>query len=177
VVPDNVEDWARVRATVRSAIGSSLHCTIGSRNPDGSVHLTPIGSIVLTEQGKGLYLDLFNRQLGENLDADPRVTILAVHSGRLMWLRSLLGSSFVRPPGVRLTGRVGPRRPSTTAEVKRFHRAVWPLIHAPGGRYLWWNAPFVRDIEFDGVVPLRIGRMTEGADARIEPARWVRPEP
>jgi hypothetical protein len=155
------EQWELVRRTVELSVRSGLNCTIGSHNADGSLHLTPIGSVVLTDVGKGFYFDIFNSQLARNLAADPRVTILAVDSGRLMWLRSLLKGSFVRPPGVRLTGQVGSPRPSTEAEIRRFHRVVGPLLHTRGGQMLWSRLPRVRDIRIESVIPLRIGPMTE----------------
>lgn len=75
------EDWAMVRRLVPRTIRSSLHCSIASLNPDGSPHVTPIGSFLPTEKGRGVYFDAFNAQLSANVDRDPRVTILAVNGG------------------------------------------------------------------------------------------------
>jgi uncharacterized protein len=139
---------------------SSSHCSIASVNPDGTPHITPIGSVFLTEPGAGFYMDMFNKQLAENVQANPRVMILGVDSSKPMWLVSLLRGRFVRPPGVRLTATVGARRPSTEEERKRLHSALGPLVRTPGGRLLWQNLPYVRELSIDSVVPLRIGRMT-----------------
>jgi hypothetical protein len=158
-------------------IKSSIHCAVASRNPDGSSHLTPIGSVVLTDVGRGLYFDMFNEQLARNLAEDPRLTILAVDSGRLMWLRSLLRGGFVRPPGVRLLGEAGPARPSTPGEVKRFQRVVGPLLRTRGGQMLWGRLPYVRDLRIDTIVPLRIGAMTEAhTSAQIGATEIDRPQ-
>jgi hypothetical protein len=163
------EDWEKARQTVRMTVKSSLQCAIASRNPDGSPHLTPIGSVFLTpEVGKGFYIDMFNRQLAANVAEDPKVTIMAVDSGRLMWLRSLLGGSFVRPPGVRLVAEVGAPRPSTPEEVRQFQRFVGPMLRTRGGQLLWGRLGTVRDLRIDSIVPLRIGPMTESHEsARI----------
>jgi hypothetical protein len=170
------EEWDVVRRTVRLSVRSGLNCTIGSRNADGSVHLTPIGSLILTDLGRGFYFDIFNTQLARNLADDPRVSILAVDSAKPMWLRSLVKGGFVRPPGVRLTGTVGAPRPSTATEIRKFHRVVGPLLRTPGGRLLWGRLPTARDVRIDSVVPVRTGTMTEAhpsgriAAATLEPS-------
>lgn len=171
------QDWEKARRTVQNAVKSSLHCSIASRNLDGSPHITPIGSVVLLpEVGRGLWIDMFNRQLAANLTEDPRVTILAVDSGRLFWLRSLLGGSFVRPPGVRLGAEVSAPRPTTPAEVTRFQSFVGPGLRTKGGKMLWGRLTTARDLRIDSIVPLRIGPMTEADDtARIGDAVADRP--
>jgi hypothetical protein len=171
-MPLTQAEWAMVRRTVRLSIRSGLHCAVASRNPDGSAHLTPIGSVILTDIGRGFYFDIFNRELARNLDNNPQVTILAVDSGRLMWLRSLLRGAFVRPPGVRLTAEVGRPRPSTPDEIKQFHRVVGPMLRTRGGRLLWSRLPRVRDLRITSVTPLSIGPMTSGASptATLNPA-------
>ncbi|MDQ6525113.1 pyridoxamine 5'-phosphate oxidase family protein [Nocardioides sp. LHD-245] len=153
-------DWLLARRTVRRAVATSLHCSIASTNADGSAHVTPIGSVQLTGPGTGFYFDVFNCRLAENVDRDPRVTIAAVDSGALMWLRSLLRGRFVRPPGVLLVGTVGPARASTAAEQARFHRVLGPLVRTPGGRAMWGTLPRVRDLSVESIRPLRLGPMT-----------------
>jgi hypothetical protein len=165
----SAREWSLVRATWTHVLRSSTHYAIASVTPDGAPHVTPIGSVFLNaEPGTGLYIDMFNRQLAENVRANPRVMILGVDSGKFMWLRSLLRGRFVRPPGVRLTATVGEARPSTEEERKRLNSALGPLVRTPGGRLLWQNLPQVRDLRIEAVVPLRIGRMTEAhPDAQI----------
>ncbi|BBZ04433.1 hypothetical protein MCHIJ_38700 [Mycolicibacterium chitae] len=153
--------WRTARHVVRRAVRSSLHCSIASRNPDGSPHVTPIGSVLLDHDiGTAWYFDVFNTRLAANVDADPRVTILAVDSGRGLWLRALATGVFAAPPGIRLIGAVGPPRPSTPAEVARFHRTIGPLLHTRGGRTAWGRLARVRDIQVDSVDPISIGTMT-----------------
>ena len=154
------EDWTIARTVVRRALRSTLHCSIASTNPDGSAQVTPIGSVLLNGVGSGLYFDIFNKQLAANVDRDPRITIVAVDAGRIRWLRSLLRGRFASPPGVRLSGTVGPARPSTPEEVARFHRIAGPLLRTRGGRLMWSRLPRVRDVTLDQVSTLSIGRMT-----------------
>jgi hypothetical protein len=163
------EQWALVRRIVPRTIRSSLHCSIASLNPDGSPHVTPIGSFLPTAKGHGVYFDAFNVQLATNVGRDPRVTILAVDSGVLMWARSLLTGRFVSPPGIRLVGTVGPQRRSTPQEIQRFHRIVGPLLRTRGGALMWKSLPLVRDVTIEQVVPIRMGAMTAAAAAASRP--------
>ena len=168
------EQWAMVRQLVRRTIRSSLHCSIASLNEDGSPHVTPIGSFLPTHKGRGVYFDAFNVRLGANVDRDPRVTILAVDSGPLMWARSFLKGRFVSPPGIRLIGTVGAQRKSTDQEVERFHRLVGRLLRTKGGAQMWKSLPLARDVTVDRIEFIRMGRMTadlssgrSGADAAV----------
>lgn len=154
------EEWAMVRATVRRTIRSSLHCSIASLNEDGSPHVTPVGSFLPTQKGQGVYFDAFNAQLAVNVDHDPRVTILAVDSGPLMWARSFLRGRFVSPPGIRLIATVGPQRRSTAEEIGRFHRLVGPLLRTKGGDRMWRFLPLARDVTVESINSIRMGSMT-----------------
>jgi len=153
-------DWATARSVFTRAVQTSLHCSIATVNPDGTPHVTPIGSVLLGDRGTAMYFDVFNRRLARNIAHDPRVTVLAVDSGRLMWARSLLRGSFVSPPGMRLTGVAGPPRDSTPAEVHRLHRRIGPALRTAGGRLMWRSLPRVREITVERVEMLRIGPMT-----------------
>jgi hypothetical protein len=154
------QQWRDASRLIRRTIRSSLHCSIASTNPDGTAHVTPIGSLLLTQYGSGVYFDAFNVRLAANVDRDPHVSILAVDSSPLMWVRSLAGGRFVRPPGIRLIGTVGPARPSTPAEADRFRRLVGPLMRTRGGQMLWGSLPVARDVKIDRIEPIGLGAMT-----------------
>ena len=163
------EQWAMVRRIVPRTIRTSLHCSIASLNPDGSPHVTPIGSFLPTEKGRGVYFDAFNLQLAANVDRDPRVTILALDSGVSRWARSFLKGRFISPPGMRLVGTVGPQRGSTSQEVERFHRLVGRLLRTRGGQQMWRSLPLARDVTVDRVVPIWMGTMTPEVEAPRRP--------
>lgn len=169
------EQWAMVRQIVPRTIRSSLHCSIASLNEDGSPHVTPIGSFLPTEKGRGVYFDAFNVQLAANVDRDPRVTILAVNSGPIMWGKSFLKGRFLSPPGVRLVGTVGAQRRSTTQEVQRFHRLVGRLLRTKGGQRMWGSLPIIRDVTIERVLPIWMGEMTPDVEVPRGPARVERP--
>lgn len=162
--PTDPAVWQQVRSTLRHAQSSSLHCSIASNGPDGQPHVTPIGSVMLTEPGHGIYLDVFNVQLGRNIDADPRLTVMAVDSGRRTWLTALLRGRFATPPGFRLIGTAGPARPMSSDEGDRFGRRVRVALRTKGGAQLWGRREHLqaRDLTFTEVVPVRIPRMTTG---------------
>lgn len=162
--PTDPDVWRTVRATVARAQSSALHCAIGSTMPDGSAHVSPIGSVSLGDPGCGTYLDVFNAQLGRNLEHDPRLTILAVDSRKPMWVRALLRGRFETPPGLRLRATAGPARPATDAEIDRFQRAVKPALLTKGGKAMWGRpeALRARDLVIAEIVPVRIGTMTRG---------------
>jgi len=156
------DTWQQVRATLRHAQSSSLHCAVASIGPDGQPHVTPIGSVMLGEPGHGVYLDVLNVELGRNLDRDPRVAVMAVDSGRRTWLTALLRGRFDTPPGVRLLGTAGPPRPLTDGERDRFRRRVRLALRTKGGAQLWGRDGNyqARDLVITEVVPVRIPRMT-----------------
>ncbi len=117
-------------------------------------------SLTLGRLGRGVYFDVFNARLSANVDERPDVTILAVDSGPILWCRALLSGRFVRPPGLRLIGTVGPQRPSSPEEVVRFRSAVGPLMRTKGGAIAWTSLTTVRDVRVDRIERIRLGAMT-----------------
>lgn len=158
---DLESQWPMLRRLINRAIGSSVHVAIASIDEDGAPHATPVGSFMLgKEVGRALYFERFVRGLPENVERNPTVSILAVDSGKLFWLRSLAGGRFIHPPGVRLVGRASPRaRESTRAERQRWERRVRFFRWLPGYTHLWRGIHRVRDIEIVAVKPLRLGKM------------------
>lgn len=154
--------WKAIRRVFNRALFSSFHYSLATLNPDGTPHITPIGSILLTQPGCGLYFEVFTRRAPQNLDRDARFSVLAVNSGPLLWLRAFVGGRFAAPPAVRLTGRAGERRLATPAEQQLWQRRVGPLRHLPGARLLWGNMRYVRELHFDALVPVTIGVLTKG---------------
>ncbi len=56
---------------------------------------------------------------------------------------------------------VGPQRPSTEAEVHRFHRLVGPLLRTRGGgQRMWQSLPLARDVTIERIIPIRMGALT-----------------
>ena len=160
--PTDPAVWRQVQRTLARTQRSSLHCAIASISADGHPHVSPIGSLRLGEPAKGTYLDVFNVQLGRNIDQDPRITVLAVDSSPTTWLRGLVEGRFPNPPGVRLVGTASPSRPATQQEIDRFRRSVRPTLLTKGGRALFGQVGRVktRDLTFTGVIPVRASTLT-----------------
>ncbi len=160
---DAREHWSEIRRLFSAAFASSFHFAIASLGPDGRPHVTPIGSVVLTEPGRGFYFEEFPTRLPRNLHRDPRVSILAVNSSRLFWLRALFVGRFPAPPAIRLHGRVvGEPREATAGELARWRRRVRLLRGLRGYSLLWGRLRRVRDLEIDAAEPVRLGSMTAG---------------
>lgn len=157
-----VEHWPLIRRHFKKALISTHHFAIASVDSQGMPHVTPIGSLILTEPGKGYYFDIFTKGLAENLSANPRVCVLAVNGGIFFWLKGLIRGRFAANPALRLYGTVGPRREATDKERGRWHRRVALAKPFKGFKMLWGNLRYVRDIEFDRVQPVNIGAMTRG---------------
>lgn len=153
--------WPRIRSLFNRTFYSSLHYAIATVNPDGTPHVTPIGSLILLEGQKGVYFEEFPSRLPANLSKNPRVCILAVNSGKLFWIKSLLAGDFATPPGIRLYGKAGERREATPEELRSWHRRVFPFRFTKGYRLLWKNMKHVREIHFESYEPIRLGEMTE----------------
>ncbi|MCP3164100.1 pyridoxamine 5'-phosphate oxidase family protein [Myxococcus qinghaiensis] len=157
------EQWRQVRQLFSRAFASSLHFAIASVDARGAPHVTPIGSVLLGEPGRGIFFEVFARQLPTNLTKDSRVSILAVDSGKLFWLRSLFAGRFARPPALRLVGHVlGPPRRATPEEQQRFARRVRRLRWLKGHARLWSQLDHVRDFEVERIESVHLGAMTAG---------------
>ncbi|MGK2950610.1 MAG: pyridoxamine 5'-phosphate oxidase family protein [Acidimicrobiales bacterium] len=162
--PLDPDVWRTVRRTLARGQRTSLHCAIASTAPDGRAYVSPIGSVRLGPAGTGTYLDVFNAQLRRNLEHDPRVTVMAVDSGLVTWVRALVTGRFATSPGVRLLGEAGPARPASDDEKQAFQRSVRPALLTRGGRAMWgrFDDVVARDLTFTDVVPVRIGSTTAG---------------
>lgn len=130
--------WDALKRTMSRAFISSLHFAIASVDVDGAPLVTPVGTVFLDEPGRAHYFELYATGLGQRLSRDPRVSVLAVDSGRVLWLESLVRGRFVRVPAIRLVGVASREtRPSTEAERSRLGRRLGFARRSPGGRVLW----------------------------------------
>jgi hypothetical protein len=155
------DHWRLVRRVFASAFASSRSYAVATVGADGAPHVTPIGSLILQRPGQGFFFEEFPQQLSKNLDRDPRLCVLAVDSGRWLWLRALFTGRFARPPAVRLRGRaLGAAREATAAERALWLRRVRVLRPLRGHRLLWANMRRVRDVAFEEVEPVECGSMT-----------------
>lgn len=164
------ENWDEVKRLFRASFRSSFHYAIATVTKDGEPHVTPIGSLILGEPGRGFYFEKFPRHLTENLDVNRQVCVLAVNSSRWFWLRSLVGGRFASPPAVRLHGVAGELREATDTEMALWQRRVKRVRLTKGHALIWRGMSRVRDIEFTRIEPVNIGEMTRGSWQSLAPA-------
>jgi hypothetical protein len=149
-------DWQTIRAVFRAGFGTGFHHAVATLGEDGSPQLTPIGSLVLGEVGRGFYIESYALGLARRLDRDPRICIMAVNGGRWELLKALWRGKADRPFGVRLLGTAGARREATAEELEHFSRRVRPLRFLRGHALLWGKMRTVRDVRFHAFEPVRL---------------------
>ncbi|WHY77360.1 pyridoxamine 5'-phosphate oxidase family protein [Neobacillus sp. WH10] len=147
----------------KDVASQSFGFSFASVNPDGTPHVTPIGSLILSkDEPKGLYFQIFTSQMTRNLERNNRVCILAINSSKWFLLRSFLSRKFKTPPGVRLSGTVGEKRIATEDEIQSLKESLGLLGRffktGPGGL----NIKYVREILFASVKPVYVGKLTKG---------------
>lgn len=152
--------WNQLKPLAGRVFGSSLHFAISTINPDGTPHVTPIGSLILTDPGNAYFFEVFTQKLPRNLDIGSPVAVLGVNSSSRLWLRSLLTGHFSDPPAFRLLGEAGQRRASTLEERARWRRKVRLVKWTRGNDVLWGRLDTVRELHFHTVQPVEMGQMT-----------------
>jgi len=122
----NVEsNWKLIRRLFSRSFSSSLHYSMATVTPDGLPHVTPVGSLMLREPGDAVYFEEFIQRMPLNIANNQHVCVLAVRSGLLFWLWSLIRGEFRTPPAIRLQGTAGAARPATEEELRAWHRRAW----------------------------------------------------
>jgi len=154
------ENWSEIKRVFTASFKSSFHYAVATVNRNGEPHITPIGSLMLGEPGRGMYFEEFPTNLTRNLQVNKHICVLAVNSSKWFWLKSLLLGRFPTPPAVRLRGTVGETRDATDAESDRWRRRVRYVRSSKGHALMWARMSRVRDIEFTEVEPVHIGEMT-----------------
>tara|TARA_B100001063_G_C16485871_1_gene414939 strand:+ start:29 stop:535 length:507 start_codon:yes stop_codon:yes gene_type:complete len=157
-----MEDWSKVKKVLEVGQASTIYCSIATVSTNGIPHITPVGTVFLRDDQTGYFFDHYAESLGKNIDLNPNVCIMAVNSGRLYWLRSLIKGRFVSPPGVRLYGKAGAIRPASAEEIEKIEKRVKPTQFLKGARALWSGFTHVRDIEFTSYKPITYPVMMDG---------------
>ncbi len=152
--------WTELRRLAGRTFNTSLHFAIATVNPDGTPHVTPIGSLMLTTPGEGYFFEVFADRLSANLDRGSPVSVMGVISSSSLWLRALISGRFSSPPAFRMIGVAGVKRASTEAERKRWRKKVRFFRWLKGYKLLWGNLDTVRDLHFHALEPVRLGVMT-----------------
>lgn len=148
------EFWPEIKKVVSRCQRSSMYCSIATIGLDGLPNLTPMGTVFLGEEQSCFFFDLYATSLSANLDRDPRLCLMAVDSAKHRWFRSFLVGQFVSPPGVRLYGEAGTRRPANPFEIGQIKARIGPVKWLKGARLLWSDFTHVRDVKLTSFRPV-----------------------
>ncbi len=157
---DIQENWKSIKGVFLRAARTSMSTAMATVNPDGSPHVSAIGSLILREPCRGFYFEEYPSRTKRNLNRDPRVSVMAVNAGKFFWLKALLMGRFSSPPGLRLYGVAGERRQATEEEKAMWLQRVRPMRGSRCYNILWRAMETVRDMRFENFEPLSCGPMT-----------------
>jgi uncharacterized protein len=147
--PITSENWPIIRQNFRHGFATNLHVSIATVDAEGQPNVTPIGSFFLNRDDfSGFYFEIFTQNIPRNAGTNPKVCIMAVNSGKWYWLSSLFFGKFRTPPMTKIYGTIGERRVPTPAEIERGNRRLGRMKALPGGKKLFGNMGFVRDLHF-----------------------------
>jgi hypothetical protein len=159
--------WPELVTLVNQGLKTNHYVSLATLNPDGTPHITPIGSLMLKEDCQGYFWEEFPQNLPRNLKRSEAVCIMAVNGSKRFWLKSLITGSFKTWPGIRLYGTAGPKRKGTPEELARWRNRVRWAKPLKGYKLLWEQGQWVRDLYFDRFEPVLAGRMSQGTNAFI----------
>ena len=154
------QSWRDIKVLFRQSLTSSMHFSIASVTAEGQPHVTPIGSLMLGKPGHAIYFEAFTSKMPQNFKSNQKVCVMAVNSSKWFWLKSLIKGQFATPPSVRLHGTAGIRREANTQEIARWQKQVNNLKWTKGHALMWSGMSAVREIQFDTLEPIKIGKMT-----------------
>jgi len=143
----DAELWSQLKPLAGRVFGSSLHFAMATINPDGTPHITPIGSLILTDPGEAYFDDSFFA-FYEDLDLAWRARRAgwkAVYRHRAVGFHARGGTSRPRGLLTRVAAMLG-RSPEIRYHIVK-NRYLTLLRNDTVGAYLR-NAPFIwgRDI-------------------------------
>ncbi|BBD07986.1 pyridoxamine 5'-phosphate oxidase family protein [Desulfovibrio ferrophilus] len=145
---------------IKNLFSKVKSCSMATVDEDGTPRVSPIGSVFLSNEGRGHYFEHFPKGMRNNLDRDPRLAIMAVHPGMGYWFRSLWRGRFVTHPALRLICEASKRRKATQTEIDAWMAKVRPFKYFKGHDLLWKNMGHLREFKILRVEPVNLGRMT-----------------
>ena len=155
------DNWEQVKSVFAAGLKTTGYCAIATVGADGWPHVTPIGFIFLRDDFSAYYFEEYTQKMRSNIEHDPRVSLLAVNSGALFWLRSLYDGKFASAPGIRLTGLAGERRLASESERAAYLARASRFRRLKGYKLIWSDLRYVREIKLQGFSPVSYPRMTD----------------
>ena len=154
-------DWDAIRKHFNKSFSQNLFIPIASVDANNSPTVTPIGSLFLNNDQSGFYFEKYPTKLPLHAKSSQDICALAVNSSKWFWFRSLFKGKFTTNPGIKLYGQLGERRQATEKEISRLDRRMNSTKGLKGNTYLWKNMDYVRDISFNKVETINLGKMTD----------------
>jgi len=154
-----INDWQAIKKHVSASFRASLHVSIATVNKNNIPSITPIGTLFLNNNQTGFYFEKFSAGLTSNVENNNKVCVLAVNSNRFFWLKSLFYGKFKKHPALKMYGELGIKRKATPIEKQALARRMRFTKSLKGNQYLWSDMQFVREIRFDTVESMKLGKM------------------
>ncbi|MGJ8662616.1 MAG: pyridoxamine 5'-phosphate oxidase family protein [Marinicella sp.] len=153
-------DQTLFKQKIKPLYSQAIFCSVATVSPDGIPHVSPIGSVVLTDHTSGWFFQKFTRNIPLNTEQCEYASIMAVNDGKWFWLKALLKGQFKQPPAMRLLVKLGKLRPATEEEAQKFKRRVSLFKHTKGHAMMWQDMAQIREFEIIEYKPVFIGKMT-----------------
>ncbi len=145
---------------LRAFFNGGATCVFASVGKDGAPHATPIGSLFLTEPGRGFYLEKFPTTMPRDFSENRSLCIYGSGLTRWRFLLALIRCEFAASPGYRLYGRAGERREATPGELAAFAGRTRLFRGFKGARMLWSGMRHARDLFIERADGLNLGALS-----------------
>lgn len=165
---DIENSWDEITRIVDKSFLSSHYFSVATITDDGAPHLTPIGSLMLGENNRGILFEKYSVNMGNNIKVNNKICIMGINASLMTILKGVIFKKLREPLGVRLWGVAGERRKATTEEIESLHRRIQSALpvfgkvirHLNGYKILWGDMKYVRDIEFNKFDHVKFGKKT-----------------
>ncbi len=153
--------WSDIKRHFNSAFKQHLHVVFASVDENNNPVATPIGTLFFNKDQTGFYFEKFATKLPAGKAHSSTICILAVNSNKFMWIKALFRGYFSKYPGLKLYGQLGERREATADELQRLKRRMKTTKGLQGHTYLWGDMYHIREILFNHVEEINLGKMTQ----------------
>lgn len=146
---------------IKHLVKQCIYCSIATINKDGHPHIAPIGSVYLSDEQGGYFIEMFTSSMTTRNSEQDKACIMAINTSPWFWIKSLFKGKFVSIPGFRLRVTLHEKRVAEDFEKERFLKQVHPLRFFKGHKILWSKMGAIREFTIDEVIPLKMGQMTK----------------
>ena len=156
----SIQDWDKVRQEFTDCQKSNRGVVFfATADEAGTPNITPIGSLFLGEDCSGVFCNHFPVTLNRNIEENNRVCVIALNNSNGTWLKALFKGRFSKCPGIKLYGRISPKRELTPKEQSRWQQVIRPMRFFKGYDLIWKDIRQGSDIVFDAFEYLKLGQM------------------